>query len=288
MPALQGHLDARGQGEGGSVNAPLRVVTIRASALSDFFDCPARAEAKHLLGKRCPSSSKALLGKAIHKSTAVFDRSVLEGQGLTVDEAAAAAVDTIYKPDEEVALEDDEKTAEIEKVAVALHKLYCTKIAPTQEYAAVEVQCERLEITDLGIALQGTTDRVRIVGAGHGIADLKSGGSAVSADGTVGTKGHAWQVGVYELLAERASGLPITEPGRIIGLQTGKTERGQRVAVSDPIEGARDILIGDQDSPGVLETVSRMVHSGVFPGNPRSMMCSPRYCPVYSTCRWRK
>lgn len=272
------------------MNAPFRVVTIRASALSDFFDCPARAEAKHLLGKRCPTNGKALLGSAIHKSTAVYDRSVLEHSGITVDEAAGAAVDLIHKPEEDVRLDEDdgEKRDEIERIAIALHKLYCTKIAPTQEYAAVEVQCERLEITDLGIALQGTTDRLRKAGEGLGIADLKSGGTAVSAEGKVATKGHAYQLGVYELLAERASGLPITEPARVIGLQTGKTERGQRAAMSEPVVGAREVLIGDTDSPGVLEIVSRMVHSGIFPGNPRSNMCSPKYCPIYETCRFRK
>jgi hypothetical protein len=150
------------------------------------------------------------------------------------------------------------------------------------------VQCDRLEITDLGIALTGTTDRVRIVGDGHGIADLKSGGTAVHADGRVDTKGHAYQLGVYELLAERASGLPITEPAQIIGLQTGKTAKGQRVAVSGPVSGARDVLIGEEDSPGVLEIVSRMIHSGTFPGNPRSMLCHEKYCPIYQTCKFRK
>ena len=160
------------------------MITIRASALSDFFDCPARAEAKHLLGKRTPSNGKALLGKAIHASTAVYDRSVMDDAGITIDEAAAAAVDTIHRPDEETHLEDDERTDEMEKIAVALHKLYCTTIAPQQEYAAVEVQCERLEISDLGLALTGTTDRVRKVGDGYGIADLKTGKAAVSSAGT--------------------------------------------------------------------------------------------------------
>lgn len=263
-------------------------ITIRASALSDFFDCPARAEAKHLLGKRVPSNGKALLGSAIHKSTAVYDRSQLEGQGITIDEAAGAAVDLIHKPEEETRLDDDEKPADIEKVAVALHRLYCTTIAPTQEYAAVEVQCEKLEIVDLGITLQGTTDRVRKVGDGYGIADLKSGGNAVAADGKVKTNGHAYQLGVYELLAESASGIPITEPARIIGLQTGKTERGQRAGVSDGVSGARDVLVGDADSPGVLEMVSKMIHSGIFPGNPRSMMCHEKYCPVYAACKFRR
>ena len=185
-------------------------------------------------------------------------------------------------------MDDDESKDGIEVVAVALHKLYCTTIAPTQDYAAVEVRCERLEITDLGIALTGTTDRVRRGDDGFGIIDLKSGGSAVKADGHVETKGAAYQLGVYELLAERASGLSITEPAHVIGLQTGKTAKGQRVAVSGPVVGARDVLVGEDDSPGVLEIVSKMIHSGSFPGNPRSMLCNPKYCPIYSTCKFRR
>ena len=265
-----------------------RIVTVRASALSDFLDCPARAEAKHLLGKRCPQSSNALLGKAIHASTAVFDASTLAGQGITVNEAAGAAVDAIHKPDEEVAFTEDDDPNEMEGIAVALHTRYCTQIAPTQKYLAVEVACDRLEITDIGLALTGTTDRIRATDEGNGVADLKSGKAAVRADGTVETKGHRYQIGVYELLAERASGLPITAPGEVIGLQVAKTERGQRVAKSEPIHNARDVLVGDQDSPGVLEMVARMIHTGSFPGNPRSMLCHSRYCPIFQTCKYRR
>lgn len=263
------------------------MITIRASALSDFLDCPARAEAKHLLGKRTPSSGRTMIGSAVHASTAVYDRSTIEHGGITADEAAGAAVDVIRKPREDV-LWDDGTPDEAEGIAIALHKLYCTEIAPTQEYAAVEVACERLEITDIGIALQGTTDRVRIIGDGHGIADLKTGKTAVSADGTVKTQGHTWQLGVYELLAERASGLEITQGAQVIGMQTGKTARGQRVAVSQPVECAREVLVGDDDSPGVLEVVAKMIHAGAFPGNPRSMLCGERYCPIFSTCKFRR
>jgi hypothetical protein len=262
------------------------MVTVRASALPDFLDCPARAEAKHLLGKRTPMGGGALLGRAIHASTAVFDQSVLSGQGITIKEAAGAAVDAIHKPTEDVRLEDDESPQQMEGIAIALHHRYCQEIAPKQIYVAVEVKCERLEITDIGLALTGTTDRVRQVGEGNGIGDLKSGKTAVKADGTVETKGHRYQIGVYELLAERASGLAITEPGQVVGLQTGKTDRGQRVAVSEPINGARDVLIGEPDSPGVLEVVAHMIHSGNFPGNPRSMLCGAKYCPIHSTCKF--
>ena len=168
-----------------------------------------------------------------------------------------------------------------------MHGRYCREIAPQQDYAAIEATCERLEIRDIGIALHGTTDRVRRVDGGYAISDLKSGGRAVAADGSVETRGHAMQLGVYELLAERASGLPITEGAQIIGLQTGKTEKGQRVAVSKSVIGARDALVGEEDSPGVLEVIARMIHSGSFVGNPRSTLCSPKFCPIYNACRFR-
>jgi hypothetical protein len=264
-----------------------RMVTIRASALSEFFDCPARAEAKHLLGLRCPTTAGATIGTAIHASTAVYDRSVIESGGITVDEAAGAAVDAIRKPKEETIWDDDEGQDEAERIAIALHGRYCAEIAPTQTYAAVEVKCERLEITDIGLALTGTTDRVRKVGDGFGIADIKSGKNAVRADGHVETKGAAYQLGVYELLAERASDIPITEPAQVIGLQAGKTAKGQRVGTGT-VSGVRDVLIGDEESPGVLQAVATMIHSGVFFGNPRSTLCHEKYCPIFNRCKYRR
>lgn len=263
------------------------IVTIRASALSDFLDCPARAEAKHLRGLRTPSGGAAQIGTAIHASTALYDGSKLAGQGITIDEAAGAAVDAIYKPEHDVVWDDDYPARDAEKTAVALHTRYCKEIAPKQEYVAVEARCERLEITDIGLALTGTTDRIHRSEDGFAIDDLKSGKTAVRADGRVETKGHTYQMGVYELLAEKASGLPITGPAQIIGMQTGKTEKAQRVAIGR-IDGARDVLLGEEDSPGILEMVARMVHSGSFFGNPRSMLCGEKFCPIFHQCKFRK
>lgn len=264
-----------------------QTVTIRASSLGGLFDCPARWEATHIRGLRLPRSGKAQLGTAVHASTAVYDRSTLEGQGITADEAAAAAVDAIHKPGEDVLWDDDMPAADAEKIARALHLRYCAEVSPKQDYAAVEVTCERLEIADLGIALTGTADRIRKVDSGFGVADLKTGKQAVAADGTVATAKHAMQLGVYELLAENASGIPITEPAQIIGMQTGKTDKAQRVGVAE-VHTARDLLVGTADQPGVLEHASRLIHSGAFYGNPSSPLCNPKYCAAYSTCTYRR
>lgn len=261
--------------------------TIRASSLSDLFDCPARWAAKHIDGKYMPRTSRAQLGTAVHASTAAYDTSVLTGAGMTVDEAAAAAVDAVHNPTEEVDWED-EKPADIEKIAVALHTKYCTIVAPKQNYRAVEVKCNGLYLEDLRITLTGTTDRIRSVEhGGFGISDIKTGKNAVGADGTVATKGHTYQIGVYELIGEFGSGLRITEPGEIIGLQTAKTDKSQRVGTG-LITGAREVLIGTEETPGILATAANIIHRGDFWGNPKSMMCSEKYCPVYNSCNYRK
>lgn len=265
----------------------MNVVTIRASSLSDLFDCPARWEAKHVLGMRTPMGGAAVLGKAVHASTAVFDQSTIDHAGITADEAAGAAVDAIHRPDEDVTWDDEFPPATAESIAVALHGRYCRDIAPKQTYRAVEVQCDRLEIADLGIALTGTVDRVHINDQGAGITDLKTGKSAVASDGTVSTKGHSYQLGVYELLAQAASGVHITAPAQIIGLQTGKTEKGQRIAVA-PVHDARAVLLGDEHQQGLLQTAANLIHSGAFFGNPRSMLCNPNFCPRYAKCSYRR
>ena len=274
------------------MNAPERsafmrtIIPIRASSLAELFDCPARWEAKHILGMRGPRSAAAQLGTAVHAGTALFDQSHLPGgTPLSADDAAGAVVDAIHKPEEEV---DWEETAprDAERIALALHTRYCGEIAPQQVYRGVEVKCESLELPDLGIALTGTTDRVREVGGSLGITDLKTGGRAVGADGRAVTQGHAVQLGVYELLAEHAMGLHITAPAQIVGMNTGKTPAAQRVGTGE-VPNARAALIGTEESPGLLEHASRLIHSGAFYGNSKSFLCSEKYCPRHPVCTFK-
>lgn len=262
------------------------MTTIRASSLPELFDCPARWAAKHIYKRFMPSSSNAALGKAVHAGTALFDASKIQGNPITIDDAAGAVVDAIHKPDEETTWGDD-KPQEAEKIALALHGLYCAQVSPKQQYIAVEAKCERLDITDLGISLTGTVDRVRRTDDGYGIVDIKTGIKAVGADGTCSTKGHAAQLAVYELLASQSLDRSITAPAQIVGLQVAKTAKGQRCATGE-IEGGRELLLGDDDSKGILEHAAQIIRGGFFYGNPKSMMCDKKYCPDHGRCRWRK
>lgn len=267
----------------------MNTTAIRASSLSSLFDCPARFEATQIKGLRTPSSSKSVLGRAVHASTAVYDIARLGGDlDFTPAEAAGAAVDVILKPEEDVVWDEGLPPSTVENIALGLHSLYCSDIAPTINYAAVEVTCEALNISDLKITLTGTVDRVYISDEGKiGIADIKTGAQAVAADGTVKTSGHSFQLGVYELLAEAATGRPVNAPAKIIGLQTGKTPKGQRAGIGR-IECAKEALLGDEDTSGALETAAHIIKSGLFHGNPRSMMCHSKYCPLFSICRYRR
>lgn len=276
------------------MNAPFALkpsVTVRASSLAELFDCPARWEAKHLLRMRMPSSGAARLGTAIHAGTALFDQAKLDGNPLTPSEAAGALIDTLYAKDDEQGNGEvewgDTKPQDAEVIGMALHSRYCHEIAPKQDYVGVEVPCEALEITDLGLVLTGTTDRIyRNVDGELGIADLKSGARAVGSDGIAVTSGHGPQMGVYELIAEFAVGQALTAPAQIIGLNTGKTAASQKVGVG-LISNAREALIGDEDSPGLLQHASHIIHSGQFYGNPKSVLCSAKYCPRHSICKFK-
>lgn len=259
---------------------------IRASSLSTLFDCAHRFEGEQLLGMRKARSAPAQLGTAVHAGTAVFDASRLPGAApMSIDDAASAVVDSIYHPEEDVAWTDMPASC-AEKIALALHTKYCADVAPTQTYLGVEVKCERLELPDLGIALTGTTDRIRITSGGrNGIVDLKTGKRAVGADGKPETKKHAMQLGVYELLAEHASGVSITAPAQIVGMNTGETPATQRVGVGE-VRDARAALVGTSELPGFLQQAARIVQSGDFPANPNSFLCSPKFCSRWNSCRF--
>lgn len=264
------------------------LVRIRASSLSELFDCPARWEAKHIKGMRLPTSGAAQLGTAVHAGTALFDQSRIVQAGLTIDDCLGGVVDAIYKPETEVDWSDS-SPKEAEQIATALHKKYCREISPRFEFADVEAECESLDIPDLGIRLTGTTDRIyqdQLTGF-YGIADLKTGKAAVGSDGAVKTAGHAAQMAVYELLAEQATGKAIDAPAKIFGLQVAKTESARRAGIGE-IRDAKDLLIGSDEEPGLLEIASGFIKSGTFFGNPRSSLCNPKYCPAYNLCRFRR
>lgn len=263
----------------------ITVITVRASSWSGLFDCAYRWEGIHLLGMRNVVGLRAALGTAIHAGTAVYDQSRIDGAGLTADDAAGAFVDKLRDPENEFdPSRDDLSVPEAERVGLTLLTKYCTEFSPRYEFSAVEMKTKPLDI-DCGdgvvVRLTGTMDRSRIcrTTGGRRITDLKSGSAAVQ-KGVAVTKGHGPQVGTYELLYEHTTGELITDPAEIVGLKT----KGTPEIATGHIANARRAMVGDQEVPGLIEFAAEMFKSGRFYPNPKSLLCSDKFCPRYATC----
>lgn len=262
-------------------------VTIRASSFSTLFDCPARWIAIHREGRRTPQAGTAALGTAIHAGTAVFDTDRVNGIAPSLSAAEDAAIESINRPGEETVW-DETGRDKAESVARSLTQRYCTLESRKHDFVAVEASVEALHLTDLAIVLTGHVDRVRAIDGEFGIVDLKSGKTAVGTDGRARSHGHAAQLGVYEIVAEQATGLPVTLPAQIIGLQTNLTPDKQRIGTAEIVD-AREPLIGDENHTGLLHVAARIVHGDIEAwGNPKSMMCHERFCPNFKTCFYRR
>jgi hypothetical protein len=268
-------------------------LTIRASSLPDFADCRARWYAKAIEGKRTPSGPGAIIGKAIHASTALFDQANLDGSPIHVGDAADKAVDLIHHPEEDVDWELDDKWTprDAEQTAVTLHTMYCNTIAPKRNYEVIEADLGAIRVsvasTGVDVIITGHTDRVRTHMGMHGVSDIKTGARAVSADGSVSVQGHAYQLAAYSLLTRANLDIELKLPSEVIGLNAGKTAKTQRVGVGQS-EDIETTLLGTTEQPGLIHDIAWAAKTGSFAGNPRSMLCGEKYCPAFSTCRFRR
>jgi hypothetical protein len=263
--------------------------TIRASSFGSLFDCPHRWEGVHVMGMRMPSSPRAAIGQGVHAGTAAFDRARIDGKPMRIVDAGEVALEAMQsQPDVDWNLDPDLRVSSAESLVLAVTTRYCSQISPNYEFVEVETTTKPLTIDcggDILITLTGTLDRARVRAgsAGVGISDVKTGLRAVS-QGVAVTGPHRAQIGTYELLLTHTTGQPITLPGEVIGLSTsgnGETAVGE-------VHGARDLLVGTEDYPGLIEHAATMFRSGLFYPNPKSSLCSPRYCARWATCRYHE
>ncbi|WP_186276138.1 RecB family exonuclease [Burkholderia gladioli] len=265
------------------------VYKVRASSWAALFECAYRWQGIHLLGMRNVVGLRAALGTAIHAGTAVYDQGVLDGSGLTADDAAGAFIDKLHDPSNEYdPLTDDLTLREAERIGIALTVKYCLEVAPRYQFIAVEMETKPLDIDCGGgitIRLTGTMDRARVrrTALGPGIADLKSGARAV-ADGVAVTKGHGPQIGTYEMLYEHTTGELIADTAEIIGLKT----KGTPEIATAPVKNGKRVMIGTEETPGLIQFAADMFRAGRFFPNPKSLLCSQQYCPRYGSCSFHE
>lgn len=262
----------------------MSMLTVRASSWGSLFDCAHRWEGEHILGMRKPSGLRAQLGTAIHASTAAFDAARLANEAMSINDAADVLVKTLQEPEHDVDYNQDDLTVrEAEVIGLTLHTKYCSLIAPQMEYLSVEMPLNPLEIDCGGgtiIRLTGTMDRARTFKAegGNGINDIKTGARVIS-NGVVSVQARSPQLGTYQLMSEQTTGEP-TVGAQITGLQTTKSAN---VGVSRVFD-AKKIMLGDENHKGLIEFAAAMFRAGLFPPNPQSQLCSPKYCARWATC----
>lgn len=257
--------------------------TIRASSWVEFFDCQKRWEYTHIRGMQKKGSHQSAIGSAAHHGAAVFDAALKEGNRISPEEAGNESARHVIKHQEE-SVWDEVTPEKAGEMARNVTENYCRTIALEREWVAIEAQCKPLEImTEYGvIRVTGTVDRIRKWESGAlGVSDLKSGKTAVKSKTLeANTKAHGIQLGIYTLMAESELGIQLNAPGEIIGLNT--TNDG-RIGVGE-IEDVKTPLIGTEDEPGLIEMAANMLSKGIMPPNPKSMMCSKKWCVGYELC----
>ena len=261
--------------------------TVRASSWGRLFDCAHSWEAQHLLGMFRPAGMPALLGTSIHAGSAAFDTAKLEGHLIKPADAVEVMVDALRHPDQEYDLTGSDMTLDkAAKVGAIALVNYCVEISPRYTFLAVERKLTPMDITigDVTIRLTGSMDRARTIasGSGKGICDVKTGRRAV-VDGQAVTKKHKAQLGTYELLEEHETGEACSLPAEIIALPTS----GDYKPAVGTVTGARAAMVGEPGSPGLLHYAAEMFRSGLFPPNPQSSLCSPKFCARWDSCKFR-
>lgn len=261
------------------------VLIVRASAWPTLFDCAHRFYWQNVYGLRSPSAGPAALGTAIHAGTAAYDQARINGAPIGVIDAVDASRELVARPEQDVEWDDKLTQSDADRLATLLTTKYCHDIAPGQQYEAVELECTSLDIEtpDGVVRVTGTTDRVRVLEDGRrGVADVKTGARAtvVGEDGKrrADTKGHNMQTGIYTLMAEQETQVLMDAPAQIIGLQTTKDAH---CAVGE-MPDVRTPLLGTAEHVGLIQMAARMGKSGSFPPNPKSVLCSKKYCPAYA------
>ncbi len=263
--------------------------TIRASSCIGLFDCSLSWYYANI--KKLPQINNGLsgTGTAIHAGTAHYDTARLNGEVPDVHEAVEVTVEMLNDPDQEIRWDSNKQQREMESRAIRLVTKYCQEFSHKREYIAVEMHCPPMYVqTKHGvIKLTGSTDRIRRTEDGQlGICDLKSGKLAVKVNDELvaSTANHHLQLGIYTLLSEEAANTTFDAPAEIIGLSTG-TECN--IAISE-IADVKTALLGDGDGMmGILDMAGKMLKEGFFPPNPRSILCSKKYCTGYSRCPYK-
>jgi hypothetical protein len=268
---------------------PGDIVKIRASGLGEIFDCARRWKGRTIDGDKGQTHGRSHLGSSVHYGTAWYDNERTLDGGCPDTETAIDKFLEFFRAEDHVMWSDIPKQ-KAEQIGIQLTSKYCLEISAQYEWIKVEATCEPIEITmpnGIIFELTGHVDRVYTRDGKYGVADFKSGGRVIAADGSLAVDKHGLQLACYELLeimAAEATGHKMELPALIVGFSTS----GDLDILTEEVPNPRELLFGDGDYMGYLMGAAAIIEHQLYLGNTKSQLCGPRYCNSFDKCEYIK
>lgn len=259
-------------------------LTVRASSLSQFADCPRRWAAKHIRGmvvqagfhpRTLPSSVGAVIGSGTHSATAFdLEHKMRTGDLARFVDAEAVGIGEMEERIEKEGVIFDDVSQDVGAAAMQVRRLARTyredvsdKITP----AFVERRLKAKHAT--GLTVSGQADI--FIEAPNGLRDLKT-GKRIGANFA--------QYGIYARLL-RSHGRPVASVTEDFGRRVALSSTQPRI-VSIPYDIDACEMQAEQTLQRVARDVAAFEKTGdreVFAANPASGLCSDKYCAAHST-----
>lgn len=272
-------------------------MTLRPSSIGSFINCPYQWYNVFILGKNTIPGARAHLGTAIHKSAEVLWSDAINTgvKDLNISRATDAAVEELHEICKQQPPEyGDDKPEEIEKLAVEGAKAFINDLAPIIDIPLAVEKRYTIEIDNPIIdKISGSLDYV----GERSIHDIKT------TKNKPVMSNYSLQQGAYALLRE-GNGEQIDNikiQAVVLKDATAKKQSEAHGLLMDMIEDNTNPFLSLESIKeqsryvinNILDTVN--VYSKdivrpeiLFRGNPKSMLCSNKYCNLYAECPFVK
>ena len=255
-------------------------INIRPSGVNSFMACPKKWAAQTLMGYRGWGSFATVRGTGVHAGAeAIWRESISAGSKIiNISRAQDAAVESVEKAfeEEDIRLDKDDFTETKDGAkdsAAAGAAIYCEMAEKIEIPKFVE---HNMSI-DLGdnITVRGTAD---FIGHDGIVEDIKT--STSKSD----PKKHTAQLGVYARLADLNGIKADLDNARIQNIAYNKSKTVGHLLPFKLNMTLTSYLINTLKERTILVRQNPYELDLLFPANPSSYLCNPKYCSYWDDC----
>lgn len=252
---------------------------IRPSGVSAFMSCPKKYAASNLMGYKGWGSFATVRGTGVHASAeAIWNESIkAQSKIINITQAQDAAVESVEKAfeNEDIRLDDEnfESKAGVKDAAAEGALIYC-EMAKEIEIPAYVEHTMQIDLGD-NIIVKGTAD---FISADGRIEDIKTSSKKAT------TSQYTAQLSVYARLAELNDIKVDTENSRIQNVAFLKNKVEGHLLSFKLNQKMASYLINTIKERTILARQNPYEIDLLFPANPSSYLCSPKYCAYYDDC----